>query len=102
MKWNGVFPALTTKFTADDQLDLPLFETNLKEQIDAGVDGIILGGSLGEASVLTEQEKEKLVRRSVQVIAGRIPVVLNIAEGATREAIRQAALAKEWGAHGLM
>ena len=50
--WKGVFPALTTKFTAADQLDLPLFEKNLNAQLKAGVDGIILGGTLGEASVL--------------------------------------------------
>ena len=30
IQWKGVFPALTTKFTADDQLDLPLFEKNLE------------------------------------------------------------------------
>lgn len=102
MEWKGIFPALTTKFTADDQLDLPLFEKNLIAQINAGVDGIILGGTLGEASVLTTQEKEKLVQHSIQIIDDRIPVILNIAEGSTREAIRQAALAKEWGASGLM
>src|SRR5687768_3957455 len=102
IKWKGVFPALTTQFNSNDQIDMALYEKSLFAQLNAGVDGIILGGTLGEASVLTEQEKEKLVRRSVQLIAGRIPVVLNIAEGATREAIRQAVIAKEWGASGLM
>ncbi|MCK9402816.1 MAG: dihydrodipicolinate synthase family protein [Chitinophagaceae bacterium] len=54
----GVFPALTTKFTADDKLDLTLFEKNLQLQRAAGVNGIVLGGTLGEASVLTTDEKE--------------------------------------------
>ena len=53
INWTGVFPALTTKFTADDKLDLPLFEKNLNAQLAAGVNGIVLGGTLGEASVLT-------------------------------------------------
>jgi 4-hydroxy-tetrahydrodipicolinate synthase len=101
-EWKGVFPALLTPFTADDQLDLPLFEKNLEAQIAAGVEGIILGGTLGEASVLTTEEKEKLVKFAIQKSAGRVPVVLNIAEGATREALKQAALAVEWGAQGLM
>ncbi len=100
--WKGVFPALTTKFTADDQLDLPLFEKNLEIQLEAGVKGIILGGSLGEASVLTTEEKATLVKFAVAKIAGRVPVVLNIAEGSTREALQQAKYAKEWGAQGLM
>lgn len=102
IQWQGVFPALTTKFTADDQLDLPLFEINLQAQMDAGVHGIILGGTLGEASVLTVAEKEQLVKFAVEKTAGKVPVVLNIAEGSTAEAIRQAALAKQWGAKGLM
>src|SRR5690606_20145301 len=98
----GVFPALTTKFTADDELDLSLFGKNLEAQLEAGVEGIILGGSLGEASVLTTAEKERLVLHAVEQVNGKVPVVVNIAEGATREAIRQAALAKQWGADGLM
>ena len=100
--WKGVFPALTTKFTAKDELDLPLFEKNLRVQLAAGVDGIILGGSLGEASVLTYAEKEKLVRFAIEKVDGQVPVVLNIAEGATRDALQLAADAKKWGAEGLM
>ena len=100
--WKGVFPALTTKFTAKDELDLKLFDKNLKFQLASGVDGIILGGSLGEASVLTLEEKEQLVKFSVQSVEGRVPVILNIAEGSTKEALQQAAFAKAWGAAGLM
>ena len=101
-EWKGVFPALTTKFTANDELDLPLFEKNLRAQLDAGVEGIILGGTLGEASVLTTDEKEKLVKFAVEKVAGKVPVVINIAEGSTKEAIRQGELAQMWGAKGLM
>jgi 1-pyrroline-4-hydroxy-2-carboxylate deaminase len=100
--WNGVFPALTTKFTADDALDLPLFGINLDAQAEAGVQGVIIGGSLGEASTLTLPEKEQLVRYSVERVGHRIPVLLNIAEGSTREAVGQARLAHQWGARGLM
>jgi 1-pyrroline-4-hydroxy-2-carboxylate deaminase len=101
-EWKGVFPALTTKFTANDELDLSLFEKNLNAQLDAGIHGIVLGGTLGEASVLTENEKEKLVKFTVEKVKGKVPVLLNIAEGSTREALKQAASAKAWGAKGLM
>ena len=100
--WKGVFPAITTKFTADDQLDLPLFEKNLQAQLDAGVNGIILGGTLGEASVLTTEEKETIVKFTIEKVGGKVPVVLNIAEGSTKEALQQAAYAKTWGAQGIM
>lgn len=101
-EWKGVFPALTTKFTNKDELDLPLFEKNLQAQVAAGIHGVILGGTLGEASVLTTEEKERLVKFAIEKLNGKLPVVLNIAEGSTKVALEQAALAKAWGAAGLM
>ena len=100
-EWKGVIPALTTKFTNDDKLDLPLFEKNLKVQLAAGIDGLILGGTLGEASVLSTEEKEQLVKFAIEKAEGR-PVIINIAEGSTKEALKQAEYAKAWGARGLM
>ncbi len=100
--WTGVYPALTTKFTPNDELDLPLFALNLEAQLAAGVEGIVLGGTLGEASTLTDPEKETLVRFAVEKVAGRAPVILNIAEGATRAAIEAAKKAEQYGANGLM
>ncbi|MEO8823151.1 MAG: dihydrodipicolinate synthase family protein [Ginsengibacter sp.] len=102
ISWNGIYPALTTQFTKDDKLDLSLFEKNLSAQVDAGIDGIILGGTLGESSVLSTDEKETLVKFAIEKLAGKIPVILNIAEGSTREALQQAEYAKAWGAQGLM
>jgi 4-hydroxy-tetrahydrodipicolinate synthase len=100
-EWKGIFPALTTKFTPSDELDFPLFKKNLDAQLDAGVAGIILGGTLGEASVLTTNEKENLVKFAIKNSRG-LPVILNIAEGSTRVALEQARFAAEWGASGLM
>jgi 1-pyrroline-4-hydroxy-2-carboxylate deaminase len=100
--WNGVFPAVTTKFTDKDTLDFDLFEKNLNHQLDAGVHGIVLGGTLGESSVLTVSEKKDLVKFTIEKVAGRVPVILNIAEGSTKVAVEQAVLAKEWGVQGLM
>ena len=102
INWTGVFPALTTKFTTDDKLDLPLFEKNLYAQLDAGVNGVVLGGTLGEASVLSTDEKEQLIKFAVEKCTGKVPVILNIAEGSTKEALQQAAYAKAWGANGIM
>ena len=102
IQWQGIFPALTTKFTSDDRLDFPLFHKNLQSQLAAGVHGIILGGTLGESSVLTIDEKEALVKFAVEKVNGKVPVVLNIAEGSTKEAVLQSSLAEKWGATGLM
>ncbi len=101
-EWKGVFPALLTPFDDKDQVDLAMYEKNLTAQVDAGVSGIIIGGSLGEASTINVEEKEQLVKFSVAHLGGNIPVIMNIAEGSTREAKRQASLARSWGASGLM
>jgi 1-pyrroline-4-hydroxy-2-carboxylate deaminase len=101
-EWKGVFPALLTPFTRDEKLDLDMFEKNLAAQAEAGVHGIILGGSLGEASTITEKEKEELVEFSVEYLNEDIPVIMNIAESTTADAIKQADNARKWGADGIM
>lgn len=100
--WTGVYPAITTKFNEEGKLDLNLFMRNLQAQIDAGINGVVIAGSLGEASTITEAEKECLVKETVAAFGSTIPVILNIAEGATAEAVRQSKLAEQWGANGLM
>ena len=102
IKWKGIFPALTTKFTEDDRVDLKTFEKNLDAQLEAGVHGIIIGGTLGEASVLSAAEKNELLQFAIEKVDRKIPVVLNIAEGATRDAIRIAESAAKLGVSGLM
>lgn len=102
IEWKGVYPAVTTKFTANDELDLALFSVNLKAQIEAGVAGIIIGGSLGESSTITNNEVHILVQHALKVAAGKIPVIVNIAVGATKEAVSLAQNIKDWGAQGIM
>jgi 4-hydroxy-tetrahydrodipicolinate synthase len=100
--WEGVYPALTTPFTAQDEIDYPVFEKNLHAQMAAGVHGVILGGTLGEASSLLNEEKYDLVRFTVEKTASRIPVIMNIAEQTTRGAVAAAREAERCGASGLM
>tara|TARA_Y100000590_G_scaffold59702_1_gene63346 strand:+ start:2035 stop:2940 length:906 start_codon:yes stop_codon:yes gene_type:complete len=102
MNWEGVMPAITTKFTNDDKLDLDLFNKNINAQLDAGVSAIVLGGSLGEASTLTADEKNILTKNTISVTEGKIPIVVNIAEQSTKAAIKSAISAEENGASGLM
>lgn len=95
-------PAVTTKFTNEDTLDLAMFKTNIKAQLDAGVHGIVLGGTLGEASTLSESEKRSLTQTTVKMIDGKVPVMINIAEQTTKAAVKAASQAEEDGAAGLM
>ncbi|GGK21585.1 dihydrodipicolinate synthase family protein [Yeosuana aromativorans] len=100
--WKGVMPAVTTPFTANDELDLELFKVNIKAQLQAGVHGLVLGGTLGEASTLTDKERRILTREAVALADGKVPVLMNIAEQTTKAAINLAKTAEEDGAKGLM
>jgi 1-pyrroline-4-hydroxy-2-carboxylate deaminase len=102
VSWKGVYPAVLTPFTKEDSIDFGMFQKNTLAQLEAGVDGIVLGGSLGEASTLSATEKRDLLLYAKELVQGRVPVILNIAEGATREAVKAAQEAGQQGADGLM
>ena len=101
-KWEGVMPAITTQFDSEGSLSLKAFKNNLAHQIKAGVHGIILGGTLGEASTLTSSEKESLLKATLEQVEGKIPVIMNIAEQSTDQAVGSAKAAETNGASGLM
>lgn len=102
INWQGVYPALTTKFTADDKLDFDAIGKNYQAQLDASVDAFIISGSLGEASTLDENEKFELLRFALDFAKDKVPVILNITEGATRNAISFVKKAHNIGADGFM
>ncbi len=100
--WKGVYPAITTKFNEDGSLDFKTFEKNIHTQLEAGIHGIILGGTLGEASTLKNGEKLQLLEKTLELVDGNIPVIINIAEPTTDAAIEAARDAQKNGAAGLM
>ncbi|MBD0350020.1 MAG: dihydrodipicolinate synthase family protein, partial [Flavisolibacter sp.] len=100
--WKGIYPAVLTPFTNDDSIDFKIFEINLKAQLDAGVDGIILGGSLGEASTLLNSERAELLLCAKEYVQNKVSVIMNIAEQSTNAAIMAANEAEQNGADGLM
>jgi 4-hydroxy-tetrahydrodipicolinate synthase len=101
-EWRGVFPALTSKFAADGSLDWQAMEGHLKFQLDAGVHGIVILGSLGENSTMDKEEKAEVVRFfSAAERRGR-PLIATLAERSTRRACEFAASCEEAGADGLM
>tara|TARA_Y100000389_G_C17440544_1_gene508302 strand:+ start:1052 stop:1972 length:921 start_codon:yes stop_codon:yes gene_type:complete len=101
-KWEGVMPAITTQFDKDYQLDLNAFKINLDAQLSAGVHGIILGGTLGEASTITVSERTILLATALEQVEGKIPVIMNIAEQSTTDAVNLAQKAEAEGSNGIM
>jgi dihydrodipicolinate synthase/N-acetylneuraminate lyase len=99
--WHGVIPAVTTKFTPNDALDLPEMERCFGLLMDAGCDGLIACGSLGEGPMLSHAERIEVLKLTKQVTGGK-PALLTIAEASTREACALAEKAAAAGADGLM
>jgi 1-pyrroline-4-hydroxy-2-carboxylate deaminase len=100
--FRGVLPAITTKMSADQQVDIAAVKADVAFQIDAGVDGIIVCGSLGEASSLEREEKLAIAKAAIETAAGRVPILLTIAEDSTRNGAALAAEAERIGCEGLM
>ena len=102
MNWTGVYPAVTTKFSEDDKLDINAFRLNIAAQVKAGVSGVILGGTLGEASSLTNDEKLVLLDNAIEETSSQASVIVNIAEQTTKSAVELAKNLEARGANGLM
>jgi 4-hydroxy-2-oxoglutarate aldolase len=67
-KLNGVFAPVVTTFGADGELDIPSFAANLRAHLAAGLHGIVVAGSTGEAALLDAQERGALVEAARGVI----------------------------------
>ncbi|KAA9036101.1 dihydrodipicolinate synthase family protein [Ginsengibacter hankyongi] len=102
VNWQGIYPALLTPFNANNSIDFDMFKKNLNAQLNAGIDGIVIGGSLGEASTLLNSEKLELLQISKQAMNRPVPIIINIAEQSTKCAIEAAQDAEKNGADGLM
>ena len=100
--WHGVYPAVTTKFKPDYSLDFETMAAHLEFQLDAGVHGIIILGSLGENSTLNLDEKIEMTEFFHKQVAGRVPLLTCIAESDTRQACQLAAASQKIGADGYM
>lgn len=101
-QWHGVFPAITTPFTPDGEVDHPFLGGHARRMIAAGCRGIVPLGSLGEGATLTFNEKVEIVRSCVAATNGRVPVIAGIAALSTEEAVNLARAAAGAGCSGLM
>ncbi len=102
LPWSGVYSAVTTKFDKDGVLDPEAFLRNLRIQVEAGINAIIIGGSLGESSTISHDERMEMLYTVRSEFKQKIPLLINIAEGSTLNAVTLARRAEDAGADGLM
>ncbi|MFN3807351.1 dihydrodipicolinate synthase family protein [Asticcacaulis sp.] len=100
--WRGVFPAVTTQFKEDLSIDVPESQRVIDDLIKDGVTGIIALGTCGENNSLEPDEKRMLLSAIVEVVNGRVPVVVGTSELTTPRAVAFARDAETIGANGLM
>lgn len=102
MTWSGVFPAATTKMTANGELDLGATQMSIERLVQGGVSGVIVLPMLGENAALTQAEKDRVVSAAKEVVAGRVPLLTGLAELSTDDAVAAARNYRKLGAEGLM
>lgn len=97
-----VLVALVTPMTFDGEVDWPAVERLMDDVITGGADGIVVSGTTGETSTLTDAEKLELVRVGKQVAAGRAKIITGGPSNETAHAIQLARQSEEAGADGVM
>ncbi|WP_449466428.1 4-hydroxy-tetrahydrodipicolinate synthase [Stenotrophomonas humi] len=97
MSISGLITALATPFQADGALDSDAWQHLLALQLKAGVQGVVVAGSTGEASTLTDEEYDGLLRSAVSVLGGRMPVLAGTGLSGTARTI---ALTRRAAANG--
>src|SRR6185369_5127474 len=102
MKWEGVYPAVTTPFREDLSVDLGFLAGHLETMRDAGCRGFVPLGSLGESATLSFAEKEQILREARRVIGDRARLVAGIAALSTADAVASARMAERCGCDALM
>ncbi|MEZ4413869.1 MAG: dihydrodipicolinate synthase family protein [Gemmatimonadales bacterium] len=100
--WSGVFPAITTPFTADGAVDEAFLTKHVAWLLDAGCTGVVALGSLGEGATLTAAEKVRILEVCGTVTKGRVPLVASISGLSTAECVSLAKEAARVGCDGLM
>ena len=102
INWHGVFPAMTTPFSAELEIDFERVAAHCEWLVDAGAVGVIPAGSLGEGATLSQIEKVRLVATCVEAVGARAAVVPGVAALATADAVALAQAVEAAGASGLM
>jgi 4-hydroxy-tetrahydrodipicolinate synthase len=91
---------MVTPFTADGEVDWPGVEKLIDELITGGADGIVVSGTTGETSTLTDPEKIRLVEVGKDVAAGRAKIITGGGSNETAHAMQLARQSEKAGADG--
>ena len=100
--FNGTATAMITPFAADGGVDFGAFGKMIDFQIENGTDALVILGTTGEPATMTEEEKEAVMRFSVQRAKGRAKIVFGSGSNCTAHAVEASKKAQALGADGLL
>jgi 4-hydroxy-tetrahydrodipicolinate synthase len=98
---HGIVPPILTPIRADETIDLGSLRRLIEFQIGEGVHGIWVLGTTGEFASFSRRERAEAVEAAVEAVNGRVPVVVNISDAATRLAVEHAREARDAGADAI-
>ncbi len=98
MELRGSIVALVTPMTATGEVDWPALEGLIGWHLDSGTNGIVPMGTTGESATLTTDEHLAVIKRTIEIVAGKIPVIAGTGSNATAEAMHQTQEAEHLGA----
>ncbi|MDP4892776.1 4-hydroxy-tetrahydrodipicolinate synthase [Cypionkella sp.] len=101
-RFDGVFTALVTPFTATGAIDWPAFDALIDRQLAAGIAGLVPVGTTGEAATLTEAEALALITHTVTRVAGRAYVLAGTGSNVTAKSVAATQRATEAGVDGVL
>ncbi|EJN60411.1 4-hydroxy-tetrahydrodipicolinate synthase [Halogranum rubrum] len=99
--FSGVYPAMTTPFTPEGDIDFEQLQTDARRLVDAGVDGLVPVGSTGESATLTHDEHVEVVEAVIEAVDD-VPVIAGSGSNSTREALELSKRSADAGADGLL
>ncbi|CAN7257255.1 dihydrodipicolinate synthase family protein [Rhizobium sp. LjRoot258] len=102
MKFEGIYTPAVTPLDESGQIDRKAFAAVLESLIEAGVHGIIVGGSTGEYYAQTSQERFDLASYAKDVIGSRLPLIVGTGATRTEDSVEYAKAAKEIGADAIL
>ncbi len=100
--FTGAGVAIVTPMNADGSINYDSLAENIEYQITNGTDAIIICGTTGEASTMTDEEHIECIRFTVEKTAGRVPVIAGTGSNDTKYAVELSKIAQEKGADGLL
>jgi len=101
-RFKGVFAALVTPMTEQEEIDLDVLRDFTEYQISEGVHGLIPLGSTGEFYALSPDERSNVLKTTIDIAAGRVPVLAGTNGGSTREVVSYSQQAERLGACGVL